>query len=462
MIGERQAPPRAPEGATLSEFGYDAQLRRSLSLGDLLVYGLVFISPIAPFAIFGIVFNASRGMVPLTYAIGLVAMVFTALSYREMSAAFPIAGSVYAYAGRGLHPSAGFLAGWAILLDYLLLPTLAYVVGAAALRAVVPAVPQSAWVIGFIVFNTAINLLGIETTARASKICLFGQLGVIALFVVLGALAVSRGVNGAHWSLTPFLNPVMFQASLIFNALSVAVLSFLGFDAISTLAEEAKGGTRVVGRATMLSLCLAAALFIVQTYIAALLVPGQTEFVGDTATNDAFYTVAGLAGGPPLKLVAALSLALSAAIANALVAQAATARLLFAMARDGQLPRVLAHVHPVRRVPERAVLLVSAVSLVLGAVLRGSGGPAVVARQLRRALLVPDAARLGGRLLPRQATCVARRRASPLAGHRLRHHSLRARECRCQCQDRRSDVARDWHRDPDRPATGGTLHRAQA
>jgi amino acid transporter len=146
----------------------------------------------------------------------------------------------------------------------------------------------------------------------------------------------------------------------------VAVLSFLGFDAISTLAEETKGGSRVVGRATMLALCLAATLFVVQTYIAALLVPGQTAFPDEAATNDAFYTLAGLVGGSTFKLVVALSAALAAAIANALVAQAATARLLFAMARDGQLPRFLAHIHPVRRVPERAVLFVSGVSLLLG------------------------------------------------------------------------------------------------
>ena len=98
--------PREAEGGDLSEFGYDTELKRTLSLGDLLVYGLVFIVPIAPFAIFGIVFNASKGMVALTYVIGLVAMVFTAMSYRSMSEAFPVAGSVYAYAGRGLHPSA--------------------------------------------------------------------------------------------------------------------------------------------------------------------------------------------------------------------------------------------------------------------------------------------------------------------------------------------------------------------
>jgi amino acid transporter len=140
----------AEQGTALSDFGYRAELRRSLSLVDLLVYGLVFIVPIAPFAIFGIVFNASKGMVPLTYVIGLVAMVFTALSYREMSEAFPVAGSVYAYAGRGLHPSAGFLAGWAILLDYLLIPTLCYVAGAAAMRAAVT-ILQSAWVIAFVV-----------------------------------------------------------------------------------------------------------------------------------------------------------------------------------------------------------------------------------------------------------------------------------------------------------------------
>src|ERR1700743_3357045 len=116
----------------LAEFGYRQELKRSLRLRDLLVYGLIFMVPIAPFAIFGVVFHAAKGMVPLTYVIGLVAMLFTALSYREMSRAFPVAGSVYAYAGRGIAPWVGFLAGWAILLDYLLVPPLLYVTGAAA------------------------------------------------------------------------------------------------------------------------------------------------------------------------------------------------------------------------------------------------------------------------------------------------------------------------------------------
>ncbi|MGH9420117.1 MAG: APC family permease, partial [Thermoanaerobaculia bacterium] len=281
---------------------------------------------------------------------------------------------VYAYAGRGINQSAGFLAGWAILLDYLLIPTLCYVAGAAAMYSVLPQVPQPAWVIAFVLFNTVVNMLGIETTARVSKIFLIGEVLVLLAFVIFGSVAIQNGVNGAHWSLVPFYNPQVFHIGLIFSALSVAVLSFLGFDAISTLAEEAKGGPGMVGKATMIALCLSAALFVIQTYVAALLVPDKTEFAGDTATNEAFYTIAQMVGGAGFKLIVAVSVTLSAAVANALVAQAATSRLLFAMARDRQLPGFLAHVHPVRKVPERALLLVSAVSLVLGLFFVGQVG----------------------------------------------------------------------------------------
>jgi amino acid transporter len=361
----------AESGDSLAEFGYQQELRRSLRLRDLLVYGLIFMVPIAPFAIFGVVFNAAKGMVPLTYVIGLVAMIFTALSYREMSRAFPVAGSVYTYAGRGITPWVGFLAGWAILLDYLLVPTLLYVTGAVALQTVVPGVPQWLWIVIFVVFNTVVNLAGVEITAWANRAFLVAELIVLTIFVVAAIVAISRGVGGAHWSGTPFFNSAVFSPSLVFAALSVAVLSFLGFDAISTQAEEVKGGSRVVGRATVLALLMVAVLFIVQTYLASLLVPGKTQFVGEDATNQAFYTVAGLAAGHWMTVLVAVSSALAAAIANSLVAQNATARLLFSMARDRTLPGFLAHVSERRRVPERAVLLVAVISLALGIGLAG-------------------------------------------------------------------------------------------
>jgi amino acid transporter len=352
---------------TLRSFGYEQELKRSLSLADLMIYGLVFMVPIAPFAIFGVVFNGAKGMVPLTYIIGLVAMLFTALSYREMSRAFPIAGSVYSYAGRGINDKVGFLAGWAILLDYLLVPTLLYVVSAAALTSLLPGVPQWIWIVAFVLVNTVVNYLGIESTARLNRLFLLLEMIVLALFVAFGIAAVAAHRNGAHFSFDPLLRPHLVTPGLIFGALSIAVLSFLGFDGISTLSEEVKDGDRrLVGRATVLSLCAVAALFIVQTYVACLLVPHQTSFADGDPTNTAFYDIAETASGAWLKTTVAVASALASGVANSLVAQAATSRLLYSMARDRKLPAFLAHVHPTRKIPERAILFVSALSLVLG------------------------------------------------------------------------------------------------
>ncbi|WP_084265115.1 APC family permease [Actinomadura macra] len=360
-------PGSGPGEQTLESFGYSQELKRSLGLPDLVIYGLVMMLPIAPFTIFGAVFNESKGMVALTYLIGLVAMLFTALSYREMSRAFPIAGSVYSYAGRGINDKVGFLAGWAILLDYLLVPTLLYVMSAAALNSLLPEVPQWSWVVMFVVVNTTINFLGIESTARLNRIFLFAELVVLTLFIGFGVAAVARGENGARFSFDPLVNADLLTPGLIFGALSIAVLSFLGFDGISTLSEEVKGGARdLVGRATLVALCLVAALFVLQTWVAALLVPGRTGFDGDEATNSAFYDIAWIAGGGWLKDTTAVAAALATGVANSLVAQAATSRLLFSMARDRKLPAFLAYVHPTRKTPERAILFVAAVSLALG------------------------------------------------------------------------------------------------
>jgi amino acid transporter len=348
----------------LAEFGYKQELQRSLRLRDLIVYGLIFMVPIAPFAIFGPVFNASHGMVPLTYVIGLVAMIFTALSYREMSRAFPVAGSVYAYASRGIANWVGFLAGWALILDYLLIPTLLYVTGAAAMAAVLPGVPGWLWVVVFLALNTAVNLAGVELGAWVNRVFLIGEMIVLTIFVVLAIFTISHGTGGAHWSTLPFYNPKEFSTGLVFTALSIAALSFLGFDAISTQSEEVQGGPKVVGRATIISLLVVAVLFIAQTYLAALLVPGKTAF-SDAEVNQAFYNVAGLTAGHWMTILIAVSSALAGAIANSLVAQNAISRLLYSMGRDRVLPKFLAHVSK-RKVPERAILVVAVISLILG------------------------------------------------------------------------------------------------
>jgi amino acid transporter len=350
---------------------YRQELKRSLSLADLLVYGLAFIVPVAPIPLFGILFNASHGMVPLVYAVGLVAMLFTALSYVAMAREYPLAGSVYTYASQSLGPAVGFIGGWAMLLDYLLLPTAIYVSCAIALQAALPWISQPLSIVVMLAGATVTNILGIRSTARASFALLTLQLLIIALFIALSVRGIMHHVAGAQLSVLPFYNPAEFSWTLVMGALSFAVLSFLGFDAISTLSEEAKGGPRAIGLATLLTLCISAALFMGQTWLASLFLPGRTTLPVGAPTQAAFYQISSVLGGAGFKFLLAVPGIVLSSLAAAVTAQAATARLLYGMARDGKLPTVLARVNPRRGVPLAATLLVAALTLVLGLLLVG-------------------------------------------------------------------------------------------
>jgi amino acid transporter len=350
----------------IEEFGYRQELSRSLSFADLLIYGLIFMVPIAPFGIFGSVYSGSGGMVALAYVIGMVAMMFTALSYAQMVRAFPMAGSVYSYAGRGIAAPVGFLAGWVILLDYVLVPGLLYLVASVAMHSLVPAIPVWLWLAAFVVLNTMVNYLGIQMTARVNRVMLIAELIVLAIFLVVGVVALATG-KGAGFSLSPLYNAGTFSWSVVFGAVSIAVLSFLGFDGISMLAEESREEARQIGRAMVGALLLAGTLFVVQTWVAALLVPDAPGLLANgDPDGTAFYDAARAAGGGWLAGLTALATAIAWGFANSLVAQAATSRLLYAMARDRQMPRFLARINERHKVPANATLLVAAVSLALG------------------------------------------------------------------------------------------------
>jgi len=351
---------------SIEKFGYKQELNRALTYRDLLFYGLIFMVPIAPFGIFGGVFQGSGGMIALAYAIGMVGMMITASSYAQMSKAFPMAGSVYTYAGRGIHPNFGFLAGWVILLDYVLVPTLLYIVAAIAMNSFIAAIPVWAWLLLFIVANTVINYLGIELTAKVNKIVLVGELIVLAIFIVIGVIAIASG-KGNGFSFDAFYNSDTFSIGLVLGAVSIAVLSFLGFDGISMLAEENKEKATEIGRAMVGALLLAGALFIVQTWIGAMLVPSPDKLIAEgDPSGTAFYSAAEVAGGVWLGKLTALATAIAWGFANALVAQAATSRLLYAMARDKQLPKFLAVVNKKSGSPVNATFVTGAISVGLG------------------------------------------------------------------------------------------------
>jgi len=346
----------------LEQFGYTEELKRTLTTRDLVIFGMIFMVPIAPYSVFGFVWNESKGMVPLAYLIGLVGMFFTAMSYAAMSRAFPIAGSVYSYAQRGLHEIAGFFSGWLILLDYILVPALLYIVSAIALRPLFPGTAEWVWLLGFIGFNAVVNLIGIQFTARVNLYLLVMQLVTLALFVVLGLHALYGGYGAGGLTLRPVYEPGVFSIATVAGATSIAVLSFLGFDGISTLAEESGGDPNCVGRATLVSLVLVGTLFIVQTWIATDLAQGMRFAAPETA----FYEISERAGGVWLRQITIVAVVIASGIANAMVAQAAVSRVLFAMARDGKLPATLAKIHPRFKTPYVSTFAVALISLVVG------------------------------------------------------------------------------------------------
>ncbi|ADD44559.1 APC family permease [Stackebrandtia nassauensis] len=357
----------------IERFGYRQELRRTVGFADLVFYGLIFMVPIAPFGIFGTAFQISHGMVALAYLVALIALMFTAWSYARMSAEFPMTGGVYNYAGRGISAPVGFLSGWMILLDYLLLPILLYIIAAIAMASIVPAVPVWIWLLVFIAVNTVINATGMKMTIGVIRLFIVGEMLVLALFLVLGVSAVLSGK--AEFSFDPIFNPGEFSFGLVLGAASITVLSFLGFDGIALLAEENRGRAKQLGRAMALALMLAGLLFIAQTWVAALLVPDPEALINADPSvrpadqqllDNAFYNSAEVAGGSFLFTTCALATALAWGIADTMVAQVASSRLIYAMARDRQLPRFLSKVSVRFAVPTNAIYLAAALSLVVG------------------------------------------------------------------------------------------------
>ncbi|MFI9768609.1 APC family permease [Streptomyces sp. NPDC052415] len=339
-------------------------LRRSLGFRDLVVYGLLFIAPMAPVGVFGTLDARSHGAVALVYLVATVAMAFTAFSYAQMVRVVPQAGSVFAYARAGLGPRAGFIAGWMAMLDYLLIPAVAYLFSGIAMEALVPEVSRWAWTAIAVVVTTLLNLWGVRPAARVGFLVLALEIVVLLVFVVSAVVVLARGGAERGW-LSPLSGDGTqgaFALSAVLGAVSIAVLSYLGFDAIASFAEEVTGGSRKVARAVLFCLALAGVLFMAQTYLVALLEPtSSAQLAAEPAKQgSAFYDAVDASVGTWLHDLVAASKAIGAAFA-ALAGQAAAGRLLFAMGRAGHLPRVLARTDT--GVPRPALLCAAAVTL---------------------------------------------------------------------------------------------------
>jgi amino acid transporter len=337
-----------------------ASLRRSLGYWDLVLYGLAYIAPFAPLNTLGFVWNESGGLIVLAYALGGVCMYFTAQSYATMTEVLPTAGSVYGFARHCLGTFAGFMAGWMILLDYLLIPAFVYVLMAVALETLLPGVDRAVWIVLLAAATTGVNWFGITFTSRANFIAVAGQVIVLFLFMAFAVAALHAGKGNGGLTLKPVFDAASFNPGKIFSATSICVMSFLGFDAVSTLAEEVRGGDRqVVGRAIIAVLVLSAAFFVVLTWILGNLLSGFP--IKDPAA--AVYELAAWAIAPWMAALLAWTNAIVVGLSNALPMQVGVARVVFAMGRDRQLPSAFARLHPRYNTPYVGMLVTAAISL---------------------------------------------------------------------------------------------------
>lgn len=346
------------QNGNVEQFGYKQELKRTLTLKDVVLYGVLFMVIIAPQSIWGEIQVASGGMTPLVYIIGFIAISFTALSYLRMSNRFPIAGSVYAYVQRGINPHVGFIGGWLILLDYLFVPSLLYTMVANWGVELIPGSPWWLWIVVFVIFNTIVNVRGMEMTKGVDYVMFAVEIIALIAFIYLGVKYVLNGGGYGHMATEPFYQPGKVDAHFIATGISIACLSFLGFDGMSTLAEETVHPEKTIGKAILIALSIIIVVFVAQTYVAALILPDWQNT--DMATG--FFDAAEAAGGPLFRKILLVVNIVAIGIANIMAAQTATARMLYGMGRDGVIPRIFGKVHPKYQTPYVSALIVGIAS----------------------------------------------------------------------------------------------------
>jgi putrescine importer len=336
-------------------------LSRVLGLKELVLYGIILIQPTAPMPLFGVVAQEARGHVVTTVLIGMVAMIFTAISYGRMANAYPSAGSAYSYVSRELHPSLGYLVGWGMLFDYVMNPIICAIWCSKSAMKFVPQLPYGVWAVVFVGLFTAMNLRGIQASSRTNA-WLAGGLGlVIVLFFGAATryLWLQPPPGAAGW-LRPFYDPQTFSWQHVSTGASIAMLTYIGFDGVSTLSEEVHNPRRNILLATVLTCLVTGVLASTQVYAAQLVWP-ETHNFPDVDT--AFVDVAGKAGGPWLLLTVNAAL-LIATIGSGSGAHLGAGRLLYSMGRDNAIPRkFFGAINPRTHVPSNSILLVGGVAL---------------------------------------------------------------------------------------------------
>lgn len=344
------------------------RLKRALTLWNLIIIGIILIQPTAPMGIYGVISNKAQGHVVSTILIAMVAMLFTAISYGRMARVYPSAGSAYTYVGQEMHPSLGYIIGWSMVMDYILNPLICIAFCAKATMNILPILPFYVWLVFFAVVFTVLNLRGIKTSAQINEALCAGMMVVVVIFfgVVIRYIWGLQTYGPGFFS-QPFYNPETFNMSRLFTGTSVAVMTYIGFDGISTLSEEVENPRRNILLATVL-VCLITGLLAGLEVYAAQLVWGSKPFPSDQVES-AFAMISRQAGGIILFHIINFTL-LIANMGSGMGAQLAAGRLLYGMGRGNALPKsFFGAIEPKRRIPRNNIIAVGAFALVGASVL---------------------------------------------------------------------------------------------
>jgi putrescine importer len=351
----------------------EVKLKRVLSLTDLIIYGIILIQPIAALPLFGHANNISKGHAVTSILVAMVAMIFTAISYGRMANRYPVAGSAYTYVGKGIHPFVGFIAGWSMFMDYMFIPILCVIFTSIAANHMLPFIAYSFWILFFSIGFTLLNLKGIRLATRANWAMMIIMTAVVFYFMAAAIRYVfmKNGLGGLL-STEPFYNPQTFSIPAIGSATSLAALTYIGFDGITTLSEEVRNPKRNVLLAAVITCLITGIWSGAQVYLAQLSWPDWGSFVRgitdtraqNNALDTAIMSVARRVGGSFLDSSLSFVLLLGS-IGSGVTGQIGASRLLYGMGRDNVIPRkIFGHLNRKSSVPSYNLIIVGVLALV--------------------------------------------------------------------------------------------------
>lgn len=334
----------------------EIQLNKTLGLFGLVLFGLAYMTPMIVFGTYGVLYDESGGNVASSYLFALIAMLFTAGSYALMAHRYPSAGSSYTYVSKVFGDRIGFLVGWTILLDYLFLPMVIWLIGGIYLEAMAPSIPEWFWIISFIVVTSALNLIGFNVAKKINLVLMLLQIAIIIAFCALALIYV----NGSDVIVTPSTESFSGEKfTLIFSGAAIACYSFLGFDAVSTMAEETENPKKNVPRAILLVTFIGGTIFVVSSWILNYAFPDISVFAAESAAAD----IAKQVGGVVFSSIFVATLVI-AQFTSGVSAQASASRLMYVMGRDGVLPKsIFGKLHATFKTPYMTIMLVGFIGL---------------------------------------------------------------------------------------------------